>query len=160
MNNNQVSDVKKDDVSQWVTFTLDQEIYGIRVLKVQEIQRYCEISSIPGASPHVLGIINLRGNVICVIDTRAKFGLPTFEVTDNSRIVILETNKSVIGLLVDGVDEVMSIKQSEMNDAPNVGSNESAPFIESVCNRNKELLILLNVESILTDEEWVEVASL
>ncbi len=64
MNNNQVSDVKKDDVSQWVTFTLDQEIYGIRVLKVQEIQRYCEISSIPGASPHVLGIINLRGNVI------------------------------------------------------------------------------------------------
>ncbi len=62
--------------------------------------------------------------------------------------------------MVDGVDEVMSIKQSEMNDAPNVGSNESAPFIESVCNRNKELLILLNVESILTDEEWVEVASL
>jgi purine-binding chemotaxis protein CheW len=160
MNNNEVNSEKKDEVSQWVTFVLENEMYGIRVLKVQEIQRYSEISSIPGASPHVLGIINLRGNVICVLDTRAKFGLPPFELTDNTRIVILEANKSVIGLLVDGVDEVLSVKQSEMEDAPNVGSNESVPFIEGVCNRNKELLILLNVENILTEDEWQEITNL
>ena len=163
MNKNQsmqITEEKIDEESQWVTFSLAKEIYGIRVLKVQEIQRHSEISSIPGASPHVLGIINLRGEVICVIDTCAKFGLPDFEITDNTRIIILEADKSVIGLLVDGVDEVLTIKQSEMNSAPNVGSNESAPFIESVCNRNNKLLILLNVENILTNEEWREVVSL
>jgi hypothetical protein len=65
-----------------------------------------------------------------------------------------------IFLLVDGVDEVLSIKQSEMEDAHNVGSNESAPFIEGVWNRNKELPILLNVESILTEDDWQEITNL
>lgn len=158
--NNEPSNEVNDETSQWVSFTLAHETYGIRVLKVQEIQRYSEISPIPGASPHVLGIINLRGEVVCVIDTRAKFGLLAADNTDNTRIIILEINKSIIGLLVDGVDEVISLKQSEMNDAPNVGSNESAPFIESVCNRNKELFILLDVENILTEQELQEVTEL
>jgi purine-binding chemotaxis protein CheW len=157
---NESSNEIKDEISQWVSFALENEIYGVKVLKVQEIQRYSAISPIPGASPHVLGIINLRGEVICVIDTRAKFGLLSADTTDNSRIIIIEINKSIIGLLVDSVDEVISIKHSDMNDAPNVGSNESAPFIESVYNKNEELLILLDVESILTEEELQEVAQL
>jgi len=154
-----VKDIQ-DKITQWVTFKLAKESYGIRVLKVQEIQRHSEISPIPGSSQHVLGIINLRGEVICVIDTRAKFGLASFEVTNDTRIVILEAEKSIIGLMVDSVNEVTNIKQSEMDDAPNVGSNESARFIESVCNKNKKLLILLNVENILSEQEWQEIVQL
>jgi purine-binding chemotaxis protein CheW len=78
-----------DLVLQWVTFKLQEETYGINVMQVQEVLRYTDIAPVPGAPDYVMGIINLRGNVVTVIDTRARFGLPPSEVTDNSRIVII-----------------------------------------------------------------------
>ena len=77
------------------------ETYGINVMQVQEVLRYTEIAAVPGAPDYVLGIINLRGNVVTVIDTRSRFGLQPAEVGDNSRIVIIEAEKQVIGILVD-----------------------------------------------------------
>ncbi|MDR6354529.1 chemotaxis signal transduction protein [Pseudomonas psychrotolerans] len=77
----------EDPVLQWVTFRLDNETYGINVMQVQEVLRYTEIAPVPGAPSYVLGIINLRGNVVTVIDTRQRFGLLPTEVTDNTRIV-------------------------------------------------------------------------
>ena len=71
-----------DPMLQWVTFRLEGETYGINVMQVQEVLRYTEIAPVPGAPAYVLGIINLRGNVVTVIDTRHRFGLPTTEVTD------------------------------------------------------------------------------
>ena len=82
--------VAEDEVLQWVTFQLDRETYGINVMQVQEVLRYTEIAPVPGAPDYVLGIINLRGNVVTVIDTRSRFGLQPAEVSDNSRIVIIE----------------------------------------------------------------------
>ena len=82
--------VDNDEVLQWVTFKLDSETYGINVMQVQEVLRHTEIAPVPGAPGYVLGIINLRGNVVTVIDTRARFGLPSADVTDHSRIVVLE----------------------------------------------------------------------
>ncbi|MEC8208594.1 MAG: chemotaxis protein CheW, partial [Pseudomonadota bacterium] len=87
-----------DEVLQWVTFHLGEETYGINVMQVQEVLRYSEIAPVPGAPGYVLGIINLRGNVVTVIDTRTRFGLQSAEVTDNSRIVIIEAEKQVIGI--------------------------------------------------------------
>ena len=92
-----------DPVIQWVTFRLAGETYGINVMQVQEVLRYTEIAPVPGGSYHVLGIINLRGNVVTVIDTRLRFGLPRGETNDNTRIVIIEANGHVIGILVDSV---------------------------------------------------------
>ena len=94
-----------------------------------------------------------------VIDTRARFGLPSADVTDNSRIVVLEINGQVIGILVDSVAEVVYIKQSEMESAPNVGNDESARFIQGVCNKNGELIILVEFEKMLSEEEWSDMAS-
>lgn len=112
----------EDPILQWVTFKLDNETYGINVMQVQEVLRYTEIAPVPGAPSYVLGIINLRGNVVTVIDTRQRFGLYNAEITDNSRIVIIEADKQVVGILVDSVAEVVYLRQSEIETAPNVGT--------------------------------------
>jgi purine-binding chemotaxis protein CheW len=145
-----------DEVLQWVTFKLEMETYGINVMHVQEVLRYTEIAPVPGAPTYVLGIINLRGNVVTVIDTRSRFGLKSAENTDNSRIVIIEAEKQVIGILVDSVAEVVYLRASEIDVAPNVGNDESAKFIQGVSNRDGELLILVDLNKLLSDDEWDE----
>ena len=149
-----------DLVLQWVTFKLQEETYGINVMQVQEVLRYPDIAPVPGAPDYVMGIINLRGNVVTVIDTRARFGLPPSEVTDNSRIVIIESERQVIGIMVDSVAEVVYLKQSEIDTAPNVGTDESAKFIQGVSNRDGELLILVDLNKLLSDDEWEEIRSI
>ncbi|MCF1426684.1 MAG: chemotaxis protein CheW [Shewanella sp.] len=147
---------KEDAVLQWVTFHLDNETYGINVMQVQEVLRYTEIAPVPGAPYYVLGIINLRGNVVTVIDTRSRFGLTSVDINDSTRIVIIEAEKQVIGILVDSVAEVVYLRSSEIDNTPNVGTDESAKFIQGVSNRGEELLILVDLDKLLTDEEWAE----
>lgn len=150
--------VKEDPVLQWVTFRLGNETYGINVMQVQEVLRYTDIAPVPGAPIYVLGIINLRGNVVTVIDTCQRFGLPPIEVSDNTRIVIIEADSQVIGILVDSVAEVVYLRSSEIESAPNVGNDESAKFIQGVANRNGELLILVDLNKLLSDNEWAELS--
>ncbi len=149
-----------DQVLQYVTFRLDDETYGIGVMQIQEVLRHTEIAAVPGAPDYVLGIINLRGNVVTVIDTRRRFGLADQEVTDATRIVVMESSNQVMGILVDSVAEVVYLKTSEIETAPNVGNEESAKFLQGVCNKNGELIILVEFDKMLTDHEWAEVSSL
>jgi purine-binding chemotaxis protein CheW len=146
-----------DPMLQWVTFRLEGETYGINVMQVQEVLRYTEIAPVPGAPTYVLGIINLRGNVVTVIDTRHRFGLPTTDVNDQTRIVIIEADNHVVGILVDAVAEVVYLRQSEIETAPNVGNDESTRFIQGVCNKNSQLLILVELDKLLTDQEWSDI---
>ena len=147
-----------EEVFQWVTFKLENETYGVNVMQVQEVLRYTEIAPVPGAPDYVLGIINLRGNVVTVIDTRLKFGLMPAEVTDSSRIIIIEAEKQVVGLLADSVAEVVYLKASEIDPAPSVGTEESARFIQGVSNRKEDLLILVDLNKLLSDNEWDEIS--
>ncbi len=156
----ELAQVDNDPVIQWVTFRLDNEKYGIKVMQVQEVLRMTEIAPVPGAPDYVLGIINLRGNVVTVIDTRLRFGLPEREPDDDTRIVIIEADNNVVGILVDSVAEVADLRASEIETAPNVGNDESSKYIQGVCSRGDELLILVDVNKLLSDEEWQEVASL
>lgn len=142
----------EDPILQWVTYQLEDEFYGINVMQVQEVLRLTEIAPVPGAPSYVLGIINLRGNVVTVIDTRARFGLNPAESTDSSRIIIVEVSGHVIGMLVDSVAEVVYLHQSEVDTAPNV-SDDASRFIQGVCNRDKYLLILVDVNKLLDQEE-------
>ncbi|MFQ3170373.1 MAG: purine-binding chemotaxis protein CheW [Oleispira sp.] len=150
----------EDPILQWVTFRLENESYGINVMQVQEVLRHTEIAPVPGAPPYVLGIINLRGNVVTVIDTRSRFALPNAETTDQTRIVIIEAENQVVGILVDSVAEVVYLRQSEIETTPNVGNDESAKFIQGVCHKNDELLILVDLEKLMSDEEWMEISGL
>ncbi|HEC18802.1 MAG TPA: chemotaxis protein CheW [Gammaproteobacteria bacterium] len=144
-----------DDL-RWVTFRLENEKYGINVMQVQEVLRVSEIAPVPGAPSYVLGIINLRGNVVTVIDTRSRFGLPSAETDDSSRIVIIESEEQVVGILVDSVAEVVDLNSADMESAPNVGTEESAKFIQGVASHDGELLILVDLNKLLSDEEWAD----
>ena len=136
---------KKDQVLRWVTFQLDKEIYGVNVMQVREVLRYSDIAPVPGAPAYVLGIINLRGNVVSVIDTR---------------IMIIESERQVVGILVDSVAEVVDLNTKDIDDTPNVGTEESAKFICGVCNRSDDLLILIDLYKLLSEEEWQDIANL
>ncbi|MCG8670943.1 MAG: chemotaxis protein CheW [Pseudomonadales bacterium] len=138
-----------DSVLQWGTFRLDSELYGVDVMQIREVLRYTEITPVPGAPYYVLGIINLRGNVVTVIDTRKRFGLPPGDVDNNTRIVIVEVDAQVIGMLVDSVAEVTYLRQSEIEITPSVGNEETSKFISGVCNKNDELLILIELERMI-----------
>lgn len=153
---NNTAQTAEDPILQWVTFRLDNETYGINVMQVQEVLRHTEIAPVPGAPEYVLGIINLRGNVVTVIDTRQRFGLAPAPVTEQTRIVIIEADRQVLGILVDSVAEVVYLRQSEIETAPHVGTDEAARFIQGVCNKNDELLILVDLEKMMTDDEWAE----
>ena len=153
---NDVVENNDDSIIQWVTFHLENEKYGIKVMQVQEVLRMTEIAPVPGAPHYVLGIINLRGNVVTVIDTRRRFGLPDAEADDETRIVIIEADNNVVGILVDSVAEVVDLRTSEIETAPNVGNDESSKYIQGVHSREGELLILVAVEKVLSDQEWAE----
>lgn len=151
---------EQDSVLRWVTFRLGDETYGINVMQVQEVLRMTEIAPVPGAPSYVLGIVNLRGNVVTVIDTRNRFGLPPVEPDDATRIVIIETEGHIIGVLVDSVAEVVNLQSSEIETPPNVGNNESARYIQGVYSRDGQILILVDVNKLLTTEEWGDVSNL
>lgn len=148
-----------DPLMQWVTFRLGEEKYGINVMQVQEVLRVSEIAPVPGAPEYVLGIINLRGNVVTVIDTRNRFGLYSKEQDDATRIVIIETDHHIIGIMVDSVAEVVDLRASEIETAPNVGNDESSKYIQGVTSRDNELLILVDLNKFLSDEESSELDS-
>ena len=147
-------------ILRWVTFRLANEKYGINVMQVQEVLRVTEIAPVPGAPDYVLGIINLRGNVVTVIDTRKRFGLEPVETDDATRIVIIEAEDQVVGILVDSVAEVVDLRQSEIESAPNVGTEESAKFIQGVASQDGELLIIIDLNRLLTDEQWAQIVSM
>jgi len=143
-----------DPILQWVTFRLADETYGINVMQVQEVLRVTEIAPVPGAPDYVMGIINLRGNVVTVLDTRKRFNLPATEQDDATRIVIIESGQNVVGVQVDSVAEVVELRRSEVELSPNVGNDESAKYIEGVASINDELLILIDINKLLSAEEW------
>lgn len=144
---------KQDDIvyHQWATFKVDNELYGVDVIRVKEVLRYSEMTPVPGAQHYVLGIINLRGNVVTVIDTRRLFGLSNSEPDDETRIIVVEYNEQeVIGLVVDSVDEVVNLPQNDMERAPSVASDEaSRRFVQGVCYHNNLLIILLDLAKML-----------
>lgn len=147
-----ITDIQQ--IMQCVTFTLQDEIYGINVMQVQEVLRETEVAPVPGAPHYVMGIINLRGNVVSVIDARIRFGLPAIESTDLTRIIVIEVQQHIIGILVDSVAEVIDINPGEIETAPNVGTDETSRYIDGVVSRDDQLYILVDLNKLLSTEEW------
>jgi purine-binding chemotaxis protein CheW len=164
MNNLAIEQVTNESVtstsSQWVTFYVDQEKYAIDVMRVQEVIRVSELSPVPGAPDYVMGIINLRGEVAAIIDMRKRLGLPQCGITEQARIIIVDFQGRIVGFLVDSVADVTNLVSTEIDTAPNVGEKESARYISGIYNQDGRLLILIDVEKMLTDEEWNEIDAL
>ncbi len=142
---------------QCVTFTLEDETYGMNVMQVQEVLREVEVAPVPGAPDYVLGIINLRGNVVSVIDARTRFGLQPKESDEMSRIIVIEAQQQILGILVDSVAEVVDIQRDEIDTAPNVGNAETSKYIDGVVSRGEKLLILVDLNKLLTQTEMGQI---
>lgn len=146
--------------SPFVTFGLGGETYAIDVLQVQEVLKVPEIAPVPGAPDFILGIINLRGNVVTVIDARARMGLPSKAPDATSRIVIIDVGDQNVGVLVDSVAEVIQIAADAIDATPEVGNDDSARFIRGVTHTDDGLIIVVDVDRLLSDDEWSAVAEL
>ena len=146
---------KKQDAEliQLVTFSIGEEEFGVDILKVQEIIRIMEITKVPKAPPFVEGVINLRGNVIPVIDLRKRFGLETREHDSQTRIIVIEINKMIVGFVVDSVSEVLRIPQNTVEPPPPVVSGLESEYISGVGKLEDRLLIMLDLDRLLSSEE-------
>ncbi|QTA77938.1 Chemotaxis protein [Desulfonema limicola] len=144
------------DEVQLVTFTINQEEYGIRIMQVQEINRATEITSVPRAPDFVDGMTNLRGNVIPVINIRSLFGLEDKEVDDRTRVIIVDIGGHKTGLRVDIVNEVLRLSKHDIEITPGIVTSGGANnYMEGVCKigSGKRMVILLNMEKILDEKE-------
>ncbi|MDX2425164.1 MAG: chemotaxis protein CheW [Cycloclasticus sp.] len=143
----------EDPVTQWLTFVLGDEKYAVKVVQVQEVLRYTSIAPVPGAPQEVLGIINLRGNVVTVVDARKKFGMPSKMVNDSSRIMMMDVQGHIIGVLVDTVTEVIDLKDNEIESTPEVSNSASSIFILGIANINDVLHILVSLDKLLNEQD-------
>ncbi len=138
---------------KYLTFSLGSESYGLAILKVREIIGLMQITAVPRAASYVRGVINLRGQVITVIDLRAKFGMMGVEKTDQTCIIVVETSlagrKMNTGVIVDRVLEVVEIPAERIEDAPNLGDGESDKFILGMGKIGERVAILLDIDHVL-----------
>lgn len=143
---------RASDQLQLVSFVLAGEEFAVDILAVQEINRMMDLTRVPQSPPEVEGVINLRGKIIPVVDLRKRFGLPAAERTEQSRIVVVEINKRVLGFLVDRVNEVLRIDRSIVEPAPRMVCSIESEFIAGVGKLEDRLLILLDLEKLFTHE--------
>ena len=141
------------DSMQLVSFKLGDETYGIEITKIREIILMGQITQVPETPHYIKGLINLRSTVIPVIDLRARFGLPENELTDESRIMVLNVGSRTIGIVVDAVSEVLRVSQEQVSPAPPTVSSLGNEYMTGLVRLEEQLLILLDVDRLFGEEE-------
>ncbi len=144
---------KDDELLQLVTFSIGEEEFGVDILKVQEIIRTMEITKVPRAQDFVEGVINLRGKVIPIIDLRRRFGLTSKEHDKHTRIIVIEINNMIVGFVVDSVSEVLRIPAGTVEPPPPVVAGLESEYISGVGKLQDRLLILLDLDKLLSSED-------
>lgn len=139
--------------TKYVVFKIDDEYYGIDINNVKSIERIQHFTRVPNAPIYVKGVINLRGEVVPVIDLRLRFELPHKELDSNSRIIITFVNEIQIGLLVDSSSEVIEINNEDVDSPPMVKDNISEDFIKGIGKQDGKLVILVDVEKVIGIKE-------
>lgn len=135
--------------NQYVLFQLDNEYYGIDILQVETIERVMDITRVPHALDYVQGVINLRGEVVPVVNLRKRFNLPEVPVNDESRIIIVSVEDIVVGLLVDASSEVLQLSSNEIDDAANIADNTGNGFVKGIGKNGHRIIILLDLKKVL-----------
>jgi purine-binding chemotaxis protein CheW len=149
--------MEKIVTNEYLTFTLDGEHYAFEVFQVREVLEMIKITRVPRMPGYMLGVINLRGSVVPVVDLRLKFGLPGGERTRDSSIVILDVKlgeeEILLGTFVDSVQEVIDLQEGEIEPPPRIGTKLETEFIRGIGKRNDDFIIILNINRIFTTEE-------
>lgn len=142
-----------DELLQLVTFSIGEEEFGVNILKVQEINRTMEITKVPRSPEFVEGVINLRGKVIPIIDLRRRFGLVSKPEDKDTRIIVIEINSVIVGFVVDAVSEVLRIPASTVEPPPPVVAGVESDYISGVGQLKDRLLIMLDLDRLLSTED-------
>jgi purine-binding chemotaxis protein CheW len=148
------------ELLQLVSFKIGDEEFGVDILKVQEINRMVDVTRVPNAPEYVEGVINLRGKVIPIIDLRKRLGLTQKENDKDTRIIVVELNQKVIGFIVDSVSEVLRINKSITEPPPQMVAGIESDYITAIGKLEDRLLILLDLEKILTSGEKDKVSKI
>ena len=141
------------EVIQVVSFQLGNEEYGVDISQVQEIIRMVEITHVPRAPRFMEGVINLRGQLIPIIDLRTRFGMPRISATKSTRIIVTEIGSKRVGIVVDSVSEVLNIPIENVEEAPEMIAGVGTEYIQGVGKMNDRLIIMLDLTMVITGEE-------
>ncbi len=149
-----------ESVRQFVEFKIGEEEYGIDILQVKTIERMMPITRVPKAPAFVEGVINLRGEIVPVIDLKKRFDLPLSEITDDTRIIIVSAEDITMGMIVDSATEVVQLTSKAIEPAPPITGSIESDYLEGVGKINEKLLILLNVGKLLKPQEISRLAQM
>lgn len=141
------------DGSQFLTFNLGEELYGVDILRVQEIKGYTAVTKIPNTPSYIKGVLNLRGTIVPIVELRTKFGMPTIEYTMFTVIIVVVVKEKVMGLVVDAVSDVLDIDKKDIQAPPNFGARINVSFMNGIGKSGDKLVTLLDIDRMLSGED-------
>jgi len=142
-----------EESHELLTFTLGAEEYGIDILKVQEIRGYEAVTSIANAPEFIKGVINLRGIIVPILDMRIKFNLGNVDYVDTTVVIILNVANRVVGMVVDGVSDVITLKAGEVKPAPEFGSSLDTKYFQGLGTVDSRMIILVDIEKLMSSRD-------
>jgi purine-binding chemotaxis protein CheW len=152
----EITEHRRASAGKYLTFVLGTEEFGLEILRVREIIGYLNITAVPQTPPHVKGVLNLRGQVIPIVDLRLKFGMPEMEINEQTCIIVVEIHKQngsyETGIIVDRVSEVLDVVDDQIEDAPQLGVGLDTDFILGMAKVDKGVKILLDINRVLNGD--------
>lgn len=139
------------DGSQFLTFLLGEEQYGVDILRVQEIKGYTVVTRIPNTPDYIKGVLNLRGTIVPIVDLRTKFGMEKAEYTMFTVIVVVVIQDKVTGIVVDAVSDVMNINNKDIQIPPEFGARADIGFLKAIGKSGDKLVAILDIDQLLSD---------
>jgi purine-binding chemotaxis protein CheW len=156
-----MSEVGVTELTQYLTFKLDEEVFALDISKVREVLDFTSVTKVPQTPDFMRGVINLRGNVVPVVDMRLKFGMPMTEQTVNTCIIIVEVavdgETTVLGAMADSVQEVLDLEPDQIEPAPRIGTKLNTDFILGMGKRDEEFIIILDVDKVFSVAELASI---
>jgi purine-binding chemotaxis protein CheW len=153
MNQNKQSAKLRSSKNKFLTYFLNDEQYGIEISQVREIIAMMKITPVPRTPRYISGVINLRGSIIPVVDTRKRFEMEEIEYTEQTAIIIIEIKKMSIGFIVDMVEEVLAIEDENISEPPKFGTNVNMEFIKNMARHNDAVVMIMDMEKLFESEE-------
>ncbi len=152
--NTKVTNIKlKIAAGEYLTFVLGNEQYGLEILKVQEIRGYDAVTQIANTPDFIKGVVNLRGKIVPIVDLRIKFHLGKVGYDEFTVVIILNLNGRVVGIVVDGVSDVMALKEEQIRDVPSLVTSIDTKYIVGLATVEEQMLILVDIEQLMTSQE-------
>lgn len=151
------------DSTQYLTFTLAEEVFALDISQVREVLDFTSVTKVPRTPPYMRGVINLRGNVVPVVDMRVKFEMPAAAKTVNTCIIIVEIyvegETTVLGAMADSVQEVLELEPGQIEPPPRIGTHLNTDFIRGMGKRGEQFIMILDIDKVFSAEELAAVSA-